>query len=123
MVLLRYKFVKFLFKINLFIGQKISFMLSKYEAEDYSIKNKTLDLRALPSRIKNVLLHDKSIIQKRWDICSDCEFLTKRNRCLKCGCFMKVKTRVAIASCPVGKWGKEYDINKGEKVDGTPAPV
>ena len=46
-------------------------------------------------------LKDQDIINKRWEICSGCEFLTGMNRCEKCGCFMKVKTRISEASCPI----------------------
>tara|TARA_R110002051_G_scaffold63610_1_gene115802 strand:- start:954 stop:1145 length:192 start_codon:yes stop_codon:yes gene_type:complete len=40
----------------------------------------------------------------RFDICKKCPFLTKRNRCKKCGCFMKLKTKLSLAKCPIGKW-------------------
>lgn len=43
---------------------------------------------------------------ERFSTCQGCEFLDKTSfRCEKCGCFMKVKTQVASASCPIGKWG------------------
>ena len=32
---------------------------------------------------------------------------------------MKVKTRVATARCPIGKWEKEYKFIEGKKVNGT----
>ena len=57
----------------------------------------------------------EDIINKRWDLCQGCEFL-KNDKCEKCGCFMKVKTRIATARCPIGKWEKEYDFMKGKKV-------
>jgi len=48
-----------------------------------------------------------SIISKDADarlaICSDCVFFTGV-RCTRCGCFMKVKTKLEHASCPEGKW-------------------
>jgi len=40
----------------------------------------------------------------RFSICQGCEFLKENFRCEKCGCFMKAKTQLATASCPVGKW-------------------
>jgi hypothetical protein len=41
----------------------------------------------------------------RLSICSTCEFFKKTgNRCKKCGCFMKLKTTLAHAKCPIGKW-------------------
>ena len=34
-----------------------------------------------------------------------CEFFdAARQRCSKCGCYMKVKSRWATANCPIGKW-------------------
>lgn len=41
----------------------------------------------------------------RLEICKVCEFYGKStNRCKKCGCFMKLKTNLEHARCPVGKW-------------------
>ena len=53
-------------------------------------------------------IKDKSIIEKRMDLCNGCEFLTKTTKqCQKCNCFMTAKTRLANADCPIGKWGRE----------------
>ena len=67
---------------------------------------------------KDYVLADNDIAMYRINICSQCEFLKKHTRCEKCGCFMKVKTRLATARCPIGKWEKEYDFIKGKKVNG-----
>lgn len=41
----------------------------------------------------------------RLDICKSCPFLIKATtQCKKCGCFMHAKTKLAKATCPVGKW-------------------
>ena len=41
----------------------------------------------------------------RLEICKGCEFYrAKTNQCKKCGCFMKLKTTLAHAKCPIGKW-------------------
>ena len=40
----------------------------------------------------------------RWSICQKCPELTDANRCRQCGCFMKLKTKVKAAKCPIGKW-------------------
>jgi hypothetical protein len=43
--------------------------------------------------------------QYRLDICKACEFYrAKTNQCKKCGCFMKLKTTLENARCPIGKW-------------------
>lgn len=41
----------------------------------------------------------------RFATCEGCEHFEKdSSRCTQCGCFMKTKTQLASASCPVGKW-------------------
>ena len=42
---------------------------------------------------------------QRFSTCQSCEFLKDDSRCEKCGCFMKTKTQLASASCPINKWG------------------
>ena len=43
--------------------------------------------------------------EDRMAICTACEhFKPDLSRCGKCGCFMKAKTRIPGASCPIGKW-------------------
>ena len=114
-------FLKFLLKINIFIGRRIAYLIAKYEAEGEVrevVKSQKFDMRGMSDRLKNVMLHDQDIIAKRWDICQGCEFLND-NKCDKCGCFMKIKTRVATARCPVGKWEKEYKFMEGRKVNGS----
>lgn len=41
----------------------------------------------------------------RFDMCKACPELIKlSNQCKKCGCFMILKTKLAKAECPLGKW-------------------
>lgn len=43
--------------------------------------------------------------QARYEICKTCpEIIKLTSQCKKCGCFMKAKTTLAKASCPIGKW-------------------
>ena len=120
--LVKYRIVKYLLDINIKIGRKLVYLLSKYEADRYAEKNEKFDLRTIPQRIKNVLLHDQDIIDKRWAECEKCEFLFKpTGSCKKCGCFMNTKTKIATAACPIGKWDKEYDFMKGRKVVANPS--
>ena len=47
----------------------------------------------------------EEISEYRLEICRGCEFYRKRtNQCSKCGCFMKLKTTLEKAKCPIGKW-------------------
>lgn len=48
---------------------------------------------------------NKELIEYRLNICNSCEFINKRlMKCKKCGCFMKLKSTLNEAKCPVGKW-------------------
>ena len=109
----KYNIINFLLQLNIKIGRKLTYLLAKYEADEYAIKNEKIDLRSISSRIKNVILYDQDIIDKRRALCNECEYRFGLN-CKKCGCFIKAKTKVATTSCPVGKWGKE--IIEGKKV-------
>jgi hypothetical protein len=42
---------------------------------------------------------------KRYSICESCPSLLKlTHQCKECGCFMKLKVKLAEATCPLGKW-------------------
>jgi hypothetical protein len=43
--------------------------------------------------------------KERIEICLGCSELIKlTHQCKKCGCFMELKTKLADARCPIGKW-------------------
>jgi len=43
--------------------------------------------------------------EQRLAICAGCEFFRQQSKtCRKCGCFMKLKTTLESAHCPIGKW-------------------
>jgi len=47
---------------------------------------------------------EDTVIQ-RLDICFDCDrFIKVTAQCKECGCFMKLKTKMQDAKCPLGKW-------------------
>lgn len=41
---------------------------------------------------------------RRYAICKACPDLLPTGNCKHCGCFMKVKTKLKCAECPIGKW-------------------
>ena len=98
-------FLEWLLEINKFIGRKILKSLAVEEINDFAENNNSIDMRTAPKAVKNNMIHDEEVLKMRWDICSGCEFL-KDDKCDKCGCFMKVKHKLAQASCPIGKWDK-----------------
>ena len=58
--------------------------------------------------IKNVFSGNKTLVNdeernRRWSICGDCPRL-QNDRCLECGCFMKVKVAFQTSVCPLNKW-------------------
>jgi hypothetical protein len=59
---------------------------------------------------RGILLTDEETMYKRIDICVACpHYITQnvvQNKCEICGCGMKMKVRVAAASCPIKKWDK-----------------
>jgi hypothetical protein len=47
----------------------------------------------------------EELAAERLEICKTCKFYNQRfAKCMKCGCFMKLKTNLENAKCPVGKW-------------------
>jgi hypothetical protein len=58
--------------------------------------------------IKNAVEGNKSLVDddirdKRWFTCQGCPRL-QNDRCLECGCFMKIKVAFVTSVCPLGKW-------------------
>lgn len=44
-------------------------------------------------------------VEARLAICRECPyFRASTEQCKKCGCFMKLKTKLERAHCPIGKW-------------------
>ena len=42
---------------------------------------------------------------KRYETCLACPLLNKITKtCQECGCFMAAKTKLKLATCPIGKW-------------------
>ena len=51
----------------------------------------------------NDTLVDDDTRTLRWQTCLSCDRL-EDNRCLECGCFMKVKVAFKTSVCPLHKW-------------------
>ena len=47
--------------------------------------------------------------KNRIKVCNTCDQYTKFKVCKACKCFMPLKARLNRASCPKGKWEKQYD--------------
>tara|TARA_B100000575_G_scaffold250054_1_gene216762 strand:- start:151 stop:537 length:387 start_codon:yes stop_codon:yes gene_type:complete len=52
--------------------------------------------------------------RSRMEHCMICPSWEHRsNRCLECGCQMRVKTSLTSSECPLGKWGRLVILNTG----------
>lgn len=76
------------------------YLEEKKQREDRLEKVSIFDMLDKDKYSKN-----KKEISRRISICENCEhFIKMTKQCSKCGCFMKLKTRLTDASCPIGKW-------------------
>ena len=47
----------------------------------------------------------KDVAEERLEICKKCPRLIQSTKqCKECGCIMVLKTKLAAAFCPIGKW-------------------
>lgn len=75
-------------------------------------KEKQLQRRTTGSNVKpiDLFLSDSEFAEpqlqdERYAVCTACDRLTKTTKqCRECGCFMKLKVKLADATCPLGKW-------------------
>ena len=49
-------------------------------------------------------LEQSQVAEAGFAICNACPELINESRCNLCGCFMRTKTKIAGASCPLKKW-------------------
>ena len=63
------------------------------------------DLRKAAGDVAHGRFASPETISHRTMTCSTCPHLRKSmNQCTKCGCFMKLKTKLSSSTCPIGKW-------------------
>ena len=57
--------------------------------------------------------------ERRWKICTGCEYLDKAKRCQICGCFMRIKTWQNVVACPLDppKWSRVYSERQAHDLD------
>lgn len=51
----------------------------------------------------NSTIVEDSVRDSRWSTCMSCPRL-QNDRCLECGCFMKIKVAFVTSKCPLDKW-------------------
>lgn len=64
----------------------------------------------------------RETIIERAQTCAACSFLFRpTGQCRKCGCFVKLKVKVASQNCPINKWLPEPEsdpFDNGEDMEG-----
>ena len=76
--------------------------MSKSRWEQYKEKNGVTPLDLLNPMTKHA---PDELAISRFDICKGCPELIKlTSQCKKCGCIMRIKTKLEAAKCPIGKW-------------------
>jgi hypothetical protein len=54
--------------------------------------------------------------EKRLSICQQCEFFrTSDGTCSQCGCFIRLKAKLATEACPLEKWEAQEPITEPEE--------
>jgi len=78
-----------------------------------------LDLvRHIKSTDGKDLMASDDIFQERMNICINCDKHDPGpNRCKECGCFLDVKARLMLDSCPLNKWTESIE-NWDDKFSG-----
>jgi hypothetical protein len=58
-------------------------------------------------QIDTIWQKQKRMADERLKICNECDrFDESLSKCRECGCFMKAKTQLPMAVCPINKWGR-----------------
>ena len=61
------------------------------------------------SGLRGKSVRQKEFYKKRMKQCIEYEHFFKPTfSCKKCGCFLKLKCRLATQECPIGKWPKQH---------------
>lgn len=78
-------------------------MLEKLKAAFEKARDKAE--HAAAAAMPKDLIVPEHVSAERFATCLACEHLYKlTHSCKKCGCFMKVKTTLSKAACPINKW-------------------
>jgi hypothetical protein len=64
-----------------------------------------LDHKTVLKRLRGKIKNSDARVASRLAICKECEhYFERTGTCKKCGCFMKIKSRIPGMKCPIGKW-------------------
>lgn len=81
--------------------------MAKNAWEEWKEKQRTIGRNVSPLDFfrQDTEYSDPAVQDVRYAICESCpELRPHTKQCKKCGCFMKLKVKLADAACPLGKW-------------------
>lgn len=56
-----------------------------------------------------VLFASEDVVKERLKICAQCDkFEKSESRCIECGCYIPVKVKLILDSCPLDKWTADH---------------
>jgi len=58
----------------------------------------------LVSKVQDKIVVSDEVHKDRLLLCESCEHLTKLHVCRQCHCYMPLKTKFTIFTCPIKKW-------------------
>lgn len=71
----------------------------------FGLSIKESDIEYAQSLEKELKEEEKSIAEKRYNICVSCDrFMKITRQCKECFCFIPLKTKIMDTECPIGKW-------------------
>ena len=91
-------------------AQELTKLLDKKHETMPSIVKMVSNLAVSSVQELSSILHGNEAVSKkeknkRLEICKSCEFFVPSSqKCMKCGCYMPIKTAWRSQKCPIGKW-------------------
>ncbi len=77
----------------------------RYEQWRTSFKSLLQTTNDVVKQLDKSLFLKEQLVKERLETCDQCEYYQKQHdRCQKCGCNMKLKTKLYAAKCPIDKW-------------------
>jgi hypothetical protein len=58
-----------------------------------------------------VLFASDEIVKERLKTCAQCDkYDASQSKCVECGCYIPVKTKLILDSCPLNKWSADNTL-------------
>ena len=62
-------------------------------------------IRYIPKNYEKTLFASDEIYRERLSVCKSCDkYKELENECAECGCYIPMKAKIVLDSCPLEKW-------------------